>query len=181
MPGPPLPTAIGLGSNLGDPPALIRQAVHLLAEAGLADVCLSSLYRSVAVDCLHGTPDFVNAALIGLWGGSPRELLAACQGIERRLGRPFPHSSREARLIDLDILLLGECVLQTLELQLPHPRLQERLFALLPLSEVAPAWRIPPGNRTVAEVCRTLLARQGPGTAVERYGPGPAAGAGPAV
>ena len=152
----PLATAIGLGSNVGDPANAIRQATAFLRDGGVESPRLSPLYRTQAEGCVPGTPDFVNAALVGAWRGSAVELLALCQAIERRMGRPFPHSSHESRVIDLDILLLGECQVRTDSLTVPHPRLLRRLFALVPLAAIAPQWRVPPTGETVAAAARRL-------------------------
>ena len=153
---PPLAAAIGLGSNLDDPAAAVRRAAALLQGGGLEFPRLSALYRTQAEDCVPGTPEFVNAVLIGTWRESAAELLALCQAVERRMGRPFPHSSRESRVIDLDILLLGERQVRTHSLTVPHPRLLQRSFALVPLAEVAPEWRIPPTRETAAAAARRL-------------------------
>ncbi len=154
-----LAVALGLGSNLGAAPENIRTAVGSLKERGLTEVHLSSFYETSPVDCDPGTPPFINAALIGQWPGTPDELLRSCKQIEQSLGRPACHSSSAARIIDIDILLLNTFRLNLPGFTVPHPRLAQRLFVLLPLSEVAPGWIIPgTPERTVAEQCRLQLA-----------------------
>ena len=155
----PLRAAVGLGSNLGDPVAAIQAAEVLLRNGGVLSARLSSFYLTQAEDCVPGTPDFVNAVLVGEWCGNPSELLALCQAIERRLGRPVTHSSRESRIIDLDILLLGSRQIRTGRLTVPHPRLLQRAFVLVPLAEVAPDWTVPPTGERVASALRRLLPR----------------------
>ena len=168
-----LPVAIGLGANLGNPRAAIRQAVGLLVQRGLRGLRASGLYESEPVDCVAGTPVFLNAALTGIWAGGAEALLILCQAIERQLGRPAAHSSREARVIDVDILLFGGSVVQQPRLIVPHPRLRDRLFVLLPLAEIAGDWLVPPGNETVARLCQRLAAQPELSGTVRWVAPGP--------
>ena len=108
------------------------------------------------VDCIPGTPDFINTAVIGQWEGTPLELLAVCQRIEREAGRPAVHSSREARLLDIDVLLWGTETLSLPNLIVPHPRMHLRRFVLEPLAAIAPDWIVPPFNKTVAQLLKNL-------------------------
>lgn len=153
-----VPVALGLGANLGQPQRAIARAVACLAEAGLGAPMPSSFYRSAPVGCVAGTPPFVNVALIGTWPGTAEALLACCQRIECELGRPRRHSSATARVIDIDILLFGAVTRASRTLTIPHPRLRARLFALLPLAEIAPHWQVPPDQATVAELAARLQA-----------------------
>lgn len=140
---------IGLGANLGDPPAQLARAVELLA--GVVEVeRVSSLYRSEPVG--HpGQPDFLNMAVAGRTGLEPLPLLRALQGIESALGRV--RSFRNApRPLDLDLLAYGQVVLAGPELTLPHPRLHLRGFVLHPLAEVAPEWLHPVLGGTAREL-----------------------------
>ncbi len=162
--------AIGLGSNLGYPPHLIRAAVGKLTSGGLEDPVLSSLYETSPVDCRPGTPAFVNAALTGQWRGGAEDLLALCHRIEVELGRPVEHCSQSARTIDLDLLLFGEERIDRGAMRVPHVRLGDRLFVLTPLREIAPDWRIPPGMGTVAEAHAALLAAAPPDQTVRLLG-----------
>jgi len=149
-------TALGLGANLGDPRKSIARAVAMLRRNGLAAVCVSPLYETAPVDCVPGTPNFANGALCGLWPAGVEELFHLCKWIEHQLGRPSDHSSREARAIDLDILLFDEHACTDPELTIPHPLLTTRLFVLTPLVDIAPDWRIPTQNRTVREAFEAL-------------------------
>ncbi|PVY35155.1 2-amino-4-hydroxy-6-hydroxymethyldihydropteridine diphosphokinase [Victivallis vadensis] len=148
--------AIMLGGNQGNSPEIFRNAVEKLAAAGVVRPVQSRLFRTAAVDCVPGTPDFCNAALIGEWAGSAEELLAVCQRLEREAGRPEKHSSRESRPLDLDLILFGDERRETAFLRLPHPRAQERGFVLMPLAEVAGKWRFPDSGRTVRECLENL-------------------------
>ena len=144
--------ALGLGGNLGDPAAYFERAVALLAVGGLRDIRQAPLFITAPVDCEPGTPDFVNSALTASWGGSPEELLRLCQDIEQRLGRPPKHSSRESRVIDLDLLLFDTLSLASPDLIIPHPRLRLRRFVLTPLARIAPDWPVPPDGQTVRQL-----------------------------
>lgn len=124
---------IGLGSNLGDSAALLRAALDALAaEHELLRV--SAFYRSEP----WGEPDqppFVNAVAVVATELAPEELLSGLKAIEERLGR-VPSYRWGPRAIDLDILLYGDVRLDRPDLQIPHPRLHERAFVLVPLAEV---------------------------------------------
>jgi len=153
-----VPVALGLGANLGDPAATFATARRQLVAGGLRQERLATIIRTVPVDCVPGTPDFCNSALVGDWPGSARELLTLCQDIERQCGRPARHSQRESRLLDIDILLFGEQCIAEPDLVVPHPRLRARYFALAPLAELAGAWRIPPDLVSVTAALTALPA-----------------------
>jgi len=151
--------AIGLGANLDQPRQQIQNAITELAAAGLELIRCSCLYETQPVDCVPGTAAFLNAALIGRWTMAPLQMLSICQEIELKLGRPRHHSSREARIIDLDLLLVDQLSMQTPPLTLPHPRLRQRAFVLAPLAEIAPDWPVPPDAATVAQLYQQLRRR----------------------
>ena len=94
-------------------------------------------------------------ACCGKWGGTPEELLDLCQRIECEAGRPALHSSREARVLDCDIIIFGDLQMTTPRLIIPHPRARQRFFVLEPLAELAPQLRFPDGV-TVAEALAQL-------------------------
>jgi 2-amino-4-hydroxy-6-hydroxymethyldihydropteridine diphosphokinase len=132
---------IGLGANLGDARHAIAAAlaaIDRLPHTRLARV--SSLYRSAPVDA-EG-PDFLNAVAAVETALAPEALLDALQAIERSHGRE--RSFRNApRTLDLDLLAFDGLSLRSARLTLPHPRMHERAFVLLPLAEVAPDLRLP--------------------------------------
>ena len=146
--------AIGLGGNIGDVAERFK-ALRRSLEEFLSQLTMAPLFITKPVDCVPGTPDFHNSAVTGEFDGSPLELLARCQELERAFGRPAEHSSHESRTLDLDILLFDEEMICMPCLQIPHPRLAMRRFALEPLAAIAPDWRVPPTMETVA----TLLAK----------------------
>ena len=154
---PGIPVAVGLGANMGKPVQAIRDACALLSRGGVLYPKMSPLYQTAPVACEPGTPPFLNAVVVGRWGGEATSLLRLCQKIERRLGRPRQHSSRVARVIDVDVLLFGRDVVDEERLVVPHPQLRDRLFVLAPLRDVAPGWRVPPDDVRVADLCQRLL------------------------
>lgn len=143
---------IGLGGNVGD--VATRLALAFDALAALPDTRLlgaSRLFRAPAWG-REDQPDFINAAALLETGLTARALLEALLAIEARLGRTRADDGSDRwgpRAIDLDLLLFGEQVVDEAGLQVPHPHLHERAFALLPLADVAPGARIP-GIGTVA-------------------------------
>ena len=131
-----LPAYVGIGANLGDARASVAAAQRALAalpESRL--VGLSSVYRSAPIDATG--PDFYNAVVWLQTRLAAPALLAALQGIEQAFGRERPYR-HAPRTLDLDLLLLGDQVWQTATLTLPHPRLHQRAFVLLPLLELNP-------------------------------------------
>ncbi len=135
---------IALGSNLGDPLQQLRSAAQQLLRLGEV-VARSSLYRSPAQGGPPGQPDYLNA-VVALDPSpsyhSPLELLRALLAIEQEAGR-VRRIRWEARTLDLDLLAMGERILNSPELTLPHPRMMERAFVLAPLCEICPDWRHP--------------------------------------
>jgi 2-amino-4-hydroxy-6-hydroxymethyldihydropteridine diphosphokinase len=127
----------GLGSNIGDKPENIREALRLLEERGIARLtAVSRIYRTPPWGVLD-QGDFANACAIGETALSPYELLAAVKTIEADMGRE-PTRRWGPRLIDVDILFLGDHTLDDPELTLPHKELFGRGFVLMPLVEIAP-------------------------------------------
>jgi len=135
-PGAPVTAYVALGANLGDAQAAVRQALHDLGALPRTQlVRASSFYRSAPVDATG--PDFVNAVAELRTALGPYELLEALQALEQAAGRERPWRNAP-RTLDLDILLYGELELADPVLTVPHPRMRERAFVLLPLSEIAP-------------------------------------------
>jgi 2-amino-4-hydroxy-6-hydroxymethyldihydropteridine diphosphokinase len=134
---------IGFGANLGDSFASMPRALEALAalpETQLA--ACSSYYRSAPLEVSAPHPDYTNAVIALDTGLSPHALLDALLRIESAHGRKRD-GTVAPRPLDLDLLLYGETVLQTPALTLPHPRMHQRAFVLLPLAEIAPNLSIP--------------------------------------
>lgn len=149
-------TALALGSNLGDPEENLKLALELLSAGGFELAAVAPNVRTAPVECAPGTPDFLNTAAIGTWPGTPEELLALCQKVELRLGRPADHGVNTPRTIDVDIVDISGVALATPRLTLPHPRAARRRFVLEPLAAIAPNWEI--GGETVTELLALLPA-----------------------
>ena len=143
--------ALSLGSNLGPREEHVLGAVTRLgAVAGLALGAVSSLYETSPLGI--ATPRrFINAACTAQTALAPRELLAACSAIEREFGRR-PSVEPVDRVIDIDVLLYDEYSIEEADLVVPHPRLGERRFVLVPLTEIAPDMRVPPGGKSIREL-----------------------------
>ncbi|HEU5251434.1 MAG TPA: 2-amino-4-hydroxy-6-hydroxymethyldihydropteridine diphosphokinase [Thermoanaerobaculia bacterium] len=145
---------LGLGSNLGNRRARLESALREIAR--LAPVRkVSSFYRSEPVG-FRDQPDFWNAVVEITWSGTARGLLEAARQVERRVGRT-PSFRNGPREIDVDVLDFGGRI-RSRDPILPHPRLNERRFALAPLGEVNPRWRDPRSGRTVRELLASLPA-----------------------
>lgn len=137
------PAYVGIGSNLGDPLRQVTEAfaaLDRLPESG----CLvrSGLWRSAPMGPAD-QPDFVNAVAAFLTRLAPDDLLRRLQAIEQAAGRQRHVEHWGPRSLDLDLLVQGRLVVDEPQLQLPHPRIAERNFVLLPLAEVAPHLQVP--------------------------------------
>ncbi|MEJ8849088.1 2-amino-4-hydroxy-6-hydroxymethyldihydropteridine diphosphokinase [Variovorax rhizosphaerae] len=145
---------VAIGANLGDAKATVEQA--MVALDGLAQtrvVARSSMYRSAPFEATG--PDFFNAVTALETGLDPLGLLAELQRLELQAGRERPYRNAP-RTLDLDLLLHGDAVLDTPSLTLPHPRMDQRAFVLLPLAEIAPDLVTP---QQIAAVAGQLIER----------------------
>jgi 2-amino-4-hydroxy-6-hydroxymethyldihydropteridine diphosphokinase len=146
---------IGLGANLGDREATLRQALDLLAaEPGVELRAVSTFRETDPVGYLN-QPRFLNAAAELETTLSPRELLDRMLAVERALGRERTGPRFGPRTIDLDLLLYGDETIDAPGLQVPHPRLHERRFALEPLAELDPDLELP-GHGSIQSVLTGL-------------------------
>jgi 2-amino-4-hydroxy-6-hydroxymethyldihydropteridine diphosphokinase len=137
-------TFVGLGANLEDPRAQIDRALELLAEEDGVEVVAVSTLRETDPVGYQDQPRFLNGAAELRTTLGARELLERLLEIERRMGRVRGEGPRFGpRTIDLDLLLYGDEVIDEPGLEIPHPRLHERAFALEPLAELDPALEIP--------------------------------------
>jgi 2-amino-4-hydroxy-6-hydroxymethyldihydropteridine diphosphokinase len=156
---------LGLGSNLGDRAANLRAGLAGIARRGLAPLELSSVWETEPVD----SPEpvwFLNMVARTETDLPPLEVLDRLLDAEREAGRV--RTVRNApRVLDLDLLLLGDLRFDHPRLTLPHPRMWERRFVLSPLAEIAPGLRESGSGRSVREVCESLPQRP----SVRRLGP----------
>jgi 2-amino-4-hydroxy-6-hydroxymethyldihydropteridine diphosphokinase len=141
---------LALGSNLGDRAANLEGAIEALSGFGARVLRRSSIYETEPVDFL-AQPWFLNCVVEAETSLVPRRLLEELQAIERKLGskKLVP---RGPRIIDLDVLFYASEVIHQAGMEIPHPRLAERLFVLIPLAELAPELRHPILRRTAAEL-----------------------------
>ena len=127
---------VALGANLGDATATVRWAMAQVAGLPLTRlVASSSLYSSAPVDAAG--PDFINAVMGIMTGLCAPELLRQLQCLEAQAGRQRPYQNAP-RTLDLDVLLYGSASICSPQLLVPHPRMTQRAFVMLPLAEIAP-------------------------------------------
>ncbi|MBE0415020.1 MAG: 2-amino-4-hydroxy-6-hydroxymethyldihydropteridine diphosphokinase [Dehalococcoidia bacterium] len=149
---------LGLGSNLGDRKANLEKALQLLSER-LAIEQISSLYETAPVG--HEEQSlFLNVVCRTQTDLEPFQLLSLIKGIEVSLGRvpSFPNAPRP---IDVDILFYGDLVMETPELTIPHPRIKERAFVLIPLFELDAALLHPPSGERISALAARVPGREG--------------------
>ena len=141
---------LGVGSNLGESRLAFSRCIESLAAVGRI-VATSRLWHTRAVGLPQ--PDYLNGALVMDWPAGPRSLLNRCLEIEAAAGRDRTREERcGPRVLDLDLLLTETVVCRGPNLELPHPRLHERRFALEPAFEVAPEWTHPLLGCTITEL-----------------------------
>ncbi|MGA8301587.1 MAG: 2-amino-4-hydroxy-6-hydroxymethyldihydropteridine diphosphokinase [Terriglobales bacterium] len=148
---------LSLGSNLGDREANLREAITQLKVAGSIRA-LSSFYETQPVE-LQDQPWFVNCVVELETQSTPIELLKSVLAIEARMGR-LRLRDKGPRKIDIDLLLFGDQVINEASLTIPHPKMHERRFVLVPLVEIAPDARNPILNKTASEILSALFADQ---------------------
>ncbi len=148
---------LSLGSNLGNRQANLDQALKMISERmRLGKV--SSIYDTEPVGLVN-QPRFLNLACEVFTRLSPEGLLALLKGIEQKMGRYS--RSGEPRIIDIDIVLFGDQVVNTPNLVIPHPKMHERAFVLIPLAEIAPDFVHPVLKKTIKELDKAVKEVQG--------------------
>ncbi len=150
----PAIAAIGLGSNLGDSRKILAAALSSLnTTAGIQVLSRSNWYQTQPIG--PPQPDYLNGCALLQVTHSPPELLNILLGVENKFGR-VRTEHWGARSLDLDLLLYNDHILSTLGLELPHPRLRERAFVLVPLAEIAPDWIEPVTGLAIAALSRRV-------------------------
>jgi 2-amino-4-hydroxy-6-hydroxymethyldihydropteridine diphosphokinase len=152
----PVTVFVALGANLGDPVAAIQGAFKdLRSLLGVGPLRCSSLYLTAPID--SSGPNYVNAVVEFQTVLTAPALLAGLQNIEHKAGRERPYRNAP-RLLDLDLLTYGQGSISSALLQVPHPRMYDRAFVLIPLSEIAPEWVSAAQLRTVKDQAIKRLA-----------------------
>ncbi|MBF2004125.1 2-amino-4-hydroxy-6-hydroxymethyldihydropteridine diphosphokinase [Chlorogloeopsis fritschii PCC 9212] len=147
-------SAIALGSNMGDSQAILEAAIETLAQTpGIILKAKSHWYKTKAVG--PPQPDYLNGCAILQVNILPQLLLEILLEIEKKFGR-VRKERWGPRLLDLDLLLYDDLILDTPDLQIPHPRMHERAFVLVPLAEVAPDWIEPISGRKIKQLVKEV-------------------------
>ena len=149
---------IALGSNLGDSAKILRAALERLQTFSVEPLSISSLWKTVPVNCPPNSPAFVNAVteFAPRKEETPESLFAKLQAIELEFGRAPKVVLNEPRSLDLDLIAFGSETCSTPSLTLPHPRAHLRRFVLAPLDEITPGLILPGQSRTVRELLASL-------------------------
>jgi 2-amino-4-hydroxy-6-hydroxymethyldihydropteridine diphosphokinase len=147
---------LGLGSNLGDRKDNLDKAVAALdLTDGITVTARSRQYDSAPIGLSGAEPRFLNEVIEVSTALSPERLLEITERVESRLGRTGKGLGRP-RPIDIDILFYGARMIETQQLTVPHPRLQDRAFVLRPLADIAPAKRHPVSEKTIGELAAAV-------------------------
>lgn len=146
------PVLLSLGGNLGNIQETFQSAIQKLEQNGFHVLKQSTLFRSKAMGCEEGAPDFLNRSILGIWNCSPSGLLDLIHRIEVEAGRPADHPHWVSRPLDIDIILMGDAMLNTETLTVPHPELKNRDFVLIPSAEIAPGMKIPGISMSFSEL-----------------------------
>ena len=151
---------LGLGTNLGDRLTNLGEALRLLSDGTELQFLRCSRVYETEPWGVTDQPRFLNCVAEFSSALDPEALLIRCKSVEARLGR-VPGGRWGPRLIDVDILLYGSELVDLPHLEIPHPRLHLRAFALVPLAELAPEWIHPSLDTSIAELARSSEGRDG--------------------
>jgi len=150
--------AIALGSNLGNSLEIVKQAIDKLDQHNQIEIqSVSNWHRTKAIT-LSTTPqpDYINGCALLATSLTPQELLGVLLQVEIEFGR-VRRTKWDARTLDLDLLLYANYILNTDDLVIPHPRMCDRSFVMMPLAEIAPDWLHPLTGDRIDQIARSLL------------------------
>lgn len=153
-----VPCAIALGSNLGDSQTILKSALETLDRTPGISVEQRShgyLTKALTLPDSPPQPDYLNQCALLKTTFTPPELLQTLLAIERQFGR-VRQQQWSARTLDLDLLLFNDVILNTPDLQIPHPRMRDRAFVLVPLAEIAPNWVDPVTGATIDQLAQQV-------------------------
>lgn len=155
---------IALGSNLGDRLANISEAIRLIGEIALKNepFLKAPVYQTEPLHCPPNSPDFLNTVIEFGFADSAEKLLELTRAIEKSMGRKANPQRNAPRVIDIDILYLGEEQCNTSKLTLPHPRLHQRRFVLKPLADIRPNLVLPGHAKRIASLLEELTSDESP-------------------
>lgn len=146
------PVLLSFGGNLGEVAETFRTALLKLERGGFRTLRESALFHSKAMGCEEGAPDFLNRSVLGIWEGEALDLLNLLQRIEVEAGRPADHPHWVSRPLDIDIVLMGDTVIRSPRLTVPHPELSKRDFVLVPSAEIASEMIVPGPNLSLHDL-----------------------------
>ncbi len=161
---------LGLGSNVGQTRAHLESAVAALGQRSVRVLRSSSTYETEPVGLVLDQPDFLNACVEVETALDPEALLDACKAVEAAVGRAAGGPRHGPRVIDVDLLLLGDLRYMSSRLTLPHAEVSSRRFVLVGLLELSPDLTLPQGGPALSQRLRALD-RSPPIPAVRRVGP----------
>ena len=148
---------LGLGANVGDRLAQLQHAKGYLRRLTTAQgLRMSPVYETAPVNCPPGSPAFLNAVVEIEFAGTPQTLLREIRAYELAQGRERSAGPNTPRTIDIDILYFGQTEVAETDLVIPHPRLADRRFVLVPLAELCPDRVVPGRGKTVQQLLREL-------------------------
>jgi 2-amino-4-hydroxy-6-hydroxymethyldihydropteridine diphosphokinase len=164
-----LRAGIALGSNLGDRKANLIEAIRLLGEIAHKNepFLKAPIYQTEPLHCPADSPDFLNTVVEFGFNGTAAELLKQTRAIEKFMGRTANPQRNAPRVIDVDILYLGDEQCDSPDLILPHPRLHERRFVLQPLADIRPDLVLPGHSNSIANLLDELKSDEAPLVAID--------------